>query len=222
MCFPPSQRKRFSGVRSAVANERRAAQNHLSEDWHWSFSTGSSEYWFGFNQSSEWGNMTHTQTLMMLSSSIYSVLITFGAGSRFALCYKIPATKPQNWVMPCSSSTTFPWWQNRNPLPFGVGAGVCEDRRLGIVCLLIKFAQGNFVIFDVLWQIFQRDRFPKLEVTLFERNYDKIFHSFGDDLEAHVAQRALRQKVVLGFKFHAIDRPEIVVELKMWQSLRNN
>lgn len=127
MCFPPSQR--FSGVHPAHSKwETSGAQNHLSEDWHWSFSTGSSEYWFGFNQSSAWGNMTHTQTLMMLSPSIYFVLITFGAESRFVLCYRTPG--PQNlrielcWDL--RSSAAFPWWQNRNPLPLGV-------RRLAMV-----------------------------------------------------------------------------------------
>lgn len=222
MCFPPSQQAILGGSPGSTANERRAAQNHLSEDWHWSFSTGSSEYWFGFNQSSEWGNMTHTQTLMMPSRSIYSVLITFGAESRFVLCYKIPGHKTSELsyamklihsisVMAKSESTSFRcWW-----CWFGD-----EDRRLGIVCLLIKFAQGNFIIFDVLWRIFRWHRFPELEVTLFERDYDKIFHSFGYDLEGQVAKGGFRQKLVLGFKFLAMDRHEIVVQLKVCETIK--
>lgn len=84
------------------------------------------------------------------------------------------ATKPQNRVMLGSSfvgsisvmteseSTSF----GRSSA--GDGAGLCRDRRFRIVCLLIKFAQGNFIILDVLRRIFRWNHFSQLDVTLFE------------------------------------------------------
>lgn len=140
--------------------------------------------------------------------------------SRVVLCYRAPG--PQNlrielcWerssfdgsisVMTKSESTS----SGRS----SDGAGVYGDRRLRIVCLLIKFAQGNFIILDVLWRLLRWHRLSQLEVTLFEWDYDKIFHSFGDDLEAQVAQGAFRKDVILGFQFATADRPEVIVELE--------
>lgn len=84
------------------------------------------------------------------------------------------AAKPQNRVMLGSSfigsisvmtkseSTSF----GRSSA--GDGAGACGDRRFRIVYLLIKFAQGNFIILDILRRIIRRNHFSQLKVTLFE------------------------------------------------------